>query len=109
MVKHTSGESNRAADALSRQTSLLTHMHNQVLRFDTFRELYASDSYFAPILDDVVVGFPSDYHLHDEFFFKSNQLCIPDLSLRLKIIAELHNEWHMGRDKTLALIANTYI
>jgi len=26
----------------------------------------------------------------------------------LKIIAELHNEGHMGRDKTLALIANTY-
>ena len=108
MVKHTSGESNRAADALSRRTSLLTQMHNQVLGFDTFRELYASDPYFAPILEDVVAGFRSDYHLHDEFLFKSNQLCVPDSSLRLKIIAELHNEGHMGRDKTLALIANTY-
>ncbi|KAH9725143.1 Endonuclease [Citrus sinensis] len=108
VVKHTSGESNQAADALSRQTSLLTQIHNQVLRFDTFRELYASDSYFAPILEDVVAGFRSDYHLHDEFLFKSNQLCVPDSSLRLKIISELHNEGHMGRDKTLALIANTY-
>ncbi|KAH9801674.1 Endonuclease [Citrus sinensis] len=108
VVKHTSGESNRAADALSRRTSLLTHMHNQVLRFDTFRELYASDHYFAPILEGVVVGFRSDYHLHDKFLFKSNQLCVPDSSLRLKIIAELHNEGHMGCDKTLALIANTY-
>ncbi|KAH9652366.1 Endonuclease [Citrus sinensis] len=108
VVKHTSGESNRVADALSRRTSLLTHMHNQVLGFDTFRELYASDPYFAPILEDVVAGFRSDYHLHDEFLFKSNQLCVPDSSLRLKIISELHNEGHMGRDKTLALIANTY-
>ncbi|KAH9715447.1 Endonuclease [Citrus sinensis] len=108
VVKHTSGESNRAADALSRRTSLLTQMHNQVLGFDTFRELYASDPYFAPILEDVVAGFRSDYHLHDEFLFKSNQLCVPDSSLRLKIISELHNEGHMGRDKTLALIANTY-
>ncbi|KAH9657047.1 hypothetical protein KPL70_022889 [Citrus sinensis] len=83
-------------------------MHNQVLGFDTFRELYASDPYFAPILEDVVAGFRSDYHLHDKFFFKSNQLCVPDSSLRLKIIAELHNEGQMGRDKTLALIANTY-
>ncbi|KAH9723702.1 Endonuclease [Citrus sinensis] len=108
VVKHTSGESNRVADALSRRTSLLTQMHNQVLGFDTFRELYASDPYFAPILEDVVAGFRSDYHLHDKFLFKSNQLCVPDSSLRLKIIAELHNEGHMGRDKTLALIANTY-
>ncbi|KAH9670837.1 Endonuclease [Citrus sinensis] len=108
VVKHTSGESNRVADALSRRTSLLTQMHNQVLGFDTFRELYASDPYFAPILEDVVAGFHSDYHLHDKFLFKSNQLCVPDSSLRLKIIAELHNEGHMGRDKTLALIANTY-
>ncbi|KAH9663456.1 Endonuclease [Citrus sinensis] len=108
VVKHTSGESNRVADALSRRTSLLTQMHNQVLGFDTFRELYASDPYFAPILEDVVAGFRSDYHLHDKFLFKNNQLCVPDSSLRLKIIAELHNEGHMGRDKTLALIANTY-
>ena len=106
VVKHISG--NRAADALSLRTSLLTQMHNQVLGFDIFRELYASDPYFAPILEDVVVGFRSNYHLHDEFLFKSNQLCVPDSSLRLKIIAELHNEGHMGRDKTLALITNTY-
>ncbi|KAH9681591.1 Endonuclease [Citrus sinensis] len=108
VMKHTSGESNRAADALSRRTSLLTQMHNQVLGFDTFRELYASDPYFAPILEDVVARFRSDYHLHDEFLFKSNQLCVPDSSLRLKIISELHNEGHVGRDKTLALIANSY-
>ncbi|KAH9681967.1 Endonuclease [Citrus sinensis] len=81
LVKHTSGESN---------------------------QLYASDPFFAPILEDVVAGFRSDYHLHDEFLFKSNQLCVPNSSLRLKIIAELHNEGHMGCDKTLALIANTY-
>ncbi|KAH9763915.1 Endonuclease [Citrus sinensis] len=108
VVKHTSGESNRVTDALSRRTSLLTQLHNQVLGFDTFRELYASDPYFAPILEDVVAGFRSDYHLHDQFLFKSNQLCVPNSSLRLKIISELHNEGHMGRDKTLALNANTY-
>ncbi|KAH9792897.1 hypothetical protein KPL71_004332 [Citrus sinensis] len=80
----------------------------QAYKLVTFRELYTSDPYFAPILEDVVARFRSDYHLHDEFLFKSNQLCVPDLCLRLKIISELHNEGHMGRDKTLALIANTY-
>ncbi|KAH9751433.1 hypothetical protein KPL71_014293 [Citrus sinensis] len=107
VVKHTYGESNRVADALSRRTSLLTRMHNQVLGFDTFRELYGTDPFFAPLLEDVAAGFRSDYHLHDRFFFKGNQLCLPDSSLRLKIIAELHNEGHMGCDKTLALITNT--
>ncbi|KAH9684874.1 Endonuclease [Citrus sinensis] len=92
VVKHTSGESNRVADALSRRTSLLTQMHNQVLGFDTFRELYASDPYFALILEDVVAGFRSDYHLHDGFLFKSNQLCVPDSSLRLKIIPTIRRE-----------------
>ncbi|GJT04471.1 hypothetical protein Tco_0912088 [Tanacetum coccineum] len=28
-----------------------------------------------------------------------NQLCIPDTSLRLKIIKELHGEGHVGRDR----------
>ena len=50
----------------------------------------------------------SNYHLYDGFLFKGNQLCVPESSLRLKIVAELHNEGHMGCDKTLALIANIY-
>ena len=78
VVKHTSSESNRVADALSRRIFLLTQMHNQVLEFDTFRELYTSDPFFAPILKDIAAGFRSDYHLHDGFLFKSNQLCVPN-------------------------------
>ena len=64
--------------------------------------------FFAPLLEDIAAGFYLDYHLHDRFLFKGNQLCVPDSSLRLKIIIELHNEGHMGREKTLALIVNTF-
>ena len=32
-------------------------MHNQVLEFDIFRELYAIDPFFASLLEDVVAGF----------------------------------------------------
>ncbi|XP_026380121.1 uncharacterized protein LOC113274914 [Papaver somniferum] len=39
---------------------------------------------------------------------RSNQLCIPDSSLRLKIIKELHDEGHMGRDKTFQLVSKSY-
>ncbi|GKE29988.1 putative reverse transcriptase domain-containing protein, partial [Tanacetum coccineum] len=35
-------------------------------------------------------GEKPDFFLHDGFLFKGNQLCIPDSSLRLQIIKELH-------------------
>jgi hypothetical protein len=35
-------------------------------------------------------------------------LCILKGSLRLKIIQELHNESHMGRDKTFRLVTNQF-
>ncbi|GKD81924.1 putative reverse transcriptase domain-containing protein, partial [Tanacetum coccineum] len=37
-----------------------------------------------------------------------NQLCIPDTSLRLKIIKELHGEGHVGRNRTLQLVQASY-
>ncbi|GKC10020.1 putative reverse transcriptase domain-containing protein [Tanacetum coccineum] len=37
-------------------------------------------------------GQKPDFNIHDGFLFKRNQLCIPDTSLRLKIIKELHGE-----------------
>ncbi|GJY58176.1 hypothetical protein Tco_0458068 [Tanacetum coccineum] len=35
-----------------------------------------------------------DFFLHNGFLFKGNQLCIPNSSLRLQIIKELHSEGH---------------
>ncbi|GKD04859.1 putative reverse transcriptase domain-containing protein, partial [Tanacetum coccineum] len=49
-----------------------------------------------------------DFNIHDGFLFKKNQLCIPDTSLRLKIIKELHGEGHVGRDCTLQLVQASY-
>ena len=40
--------------------------------------------------------------------FRSTQLCIPEESLQLKIIKERHNEGHIGRDKTLQLVAEQF-
>ncbi|GJS30888.1 putative reverse transcriptase domain-containing protein [Tanacetum coccineum] len=48
------------------------------------------------------------FFLHDGFLFKGNQLCIPDSSLRLQIIKELHDEGHVGRDRTLQLVQASY-
>ena len=46
--------------------------------------------------------------LVDGYLFKGNRLCIPECSLRLKIVKELHEEGHVGRDRTLQLISQNY-
>ncbi|VVA35112.1 PREDICTED: Transposon [Prunus dulcis] len=83
-------------------------MRSHVLGFDFLRDLIATDPYFAPIIYDVATGVCSNFMVHDGFLFKGNQLCIPESSLRLKIIHELHNEGHIGRDKTIQLVMNSY-
>ena len=83
-------------------------MQTKVLEFDLFRELLSSDPYFGSIMDDVATGKRFDFLIHDGFLFKGNQLCIPDSSLRLRVIQELHNEGHMGHDKTMKLVTVSY-
>ena len=46
--------------------------------------------------------------MYEGFLFKGNQLCVPDYSLRLCIIQELYGEGHMGRDRTLQLVRDSY-
>ena len=96
------------ADALSRKSTLLVIMKNEVLGFDFIKELLHTDSFFGPIVEEVFVVARSDYGVYNGFLFKGHQLCIPDCSLRLKIIQERHNEAHMGRDKTVLLVAEQF-
>lgn len=55
---------------------------------------------FSPIVHEVETGQRTNFVMHEGFLFKGTQLCVPQSSLRLKIIKELHEEGHMGRDKT---------
>ena len=59
-------------------------------------------------MEDVSTGVLGGFTLHNGFLFKGTQLCIPEGSLRLKIIKERHNEGHMGRDKTLQLVVDQF-
>ena len=54
------------------------------------------------------MGERSDFLVHDGFMFKGNQLCFPNCSLRLCIIQELHSEGHVGRDRTVQLVCDSY-
>ena len=108
VIKHTSGLSNRVADALSRRHNLLTVLHVSVPGLGTFADLYPSDIFFGRVLAEVQSGLSRDYTLHDGFLFRGDRLCIPDSSLRLKLISEIHNEGHLGRDRTLHLVSTSY-
>ncbi|GJW74936.1 putative nucleotidyltransferase, ribonuclease H [Tanacetum coccineum] len=108
VVKHKTSVSNRATDALSRRSGLLVTMQVDVPGLDVIRNIVAVDPYFLVVLHGVQAGEKLDFFLHNGFLFKGNQLCIPDSSLRLQIIKELHGEGHVSRDHTLQLVQASY-
>ncbi|CAA7029166.1 unnamed protein product [Microthlaspi erraticum] len=85
VIKHKAGTLNKVADALSRRHNLLTTMHASTVGFSVLPDLYATDSFFGKIWNDV-------------------QYC----SLRLQVIRAFHNEGHIGRDRTLQLVTTSY-
>ncbi|XP_028071101.1 uncharacterized protein LOC114273497 [Camellia sinensis] len=63
---------------LSRRTTLLIEMKNDVVGFDEFRTFYASDPYFSKIFDALQMedrmAYPS-YMIRDGFLFHGLKLC----------------------------------
>ena len=90
-------------DALSRKTILLSTMKLSVWGFEEFASLYESDSYFSKIINEVNSHSHDNFSLVDGFLFKGNLLCIPDCSLRQRLISEIHNERHFGRETRLCI------
>lgn len=92
------------ADALSRRYTLLGTMHVSVSEFALFSELYESDPFFSSVLTGVNEGSQHDYTLTNGFLFRGVQLCVPECSLCVRLIEELHSEGHVGHNKTLQLV-----
>ncbi|KAK0585247.1 hypothetical protein LWI29_025409 [Acer saccharum] len=76
--------------------------------FESFCNLLMEDPYSVNIITNLGSAENKAFLLVDGFLFRNNQLCIPESSLRVKIIKELHDEGHVGRDRTLQLVRDSY-
>ena len=76
--------------------------------FESFRELLIEDPFFSKVMANIGAAEFNAFLLVEGFLFHGNQLCIPESSLRVKIIKELHDEGHVGRDRTLQLVKDSY-
>ncbi|KAK8936663.1 hypothetical protein KSP39_PZI012026 [Platanthera zijinensis] len=112
--KHLKGADNRVADALSRLTLLLTSMEVHVIGFERVKDEYATCPDFQDFYLSAQDSSPttiSAYVIKDGYLFRNGKLCIPQSSLRLHIIWELHSgglSGHFGRDKTITLVEEKF-
>jgi RNase H-like domain found in reverse transcriptase/Integrase zinc binding domain/Integrase core domain len=107
-IVHKSGTNNKVADALSRRHSLLASMKALTLGFEELPQTLRQDSDFGTIINEVEQQKRDDYILCDGFLFRDKALCIPQTSLRLLIIRELHTQGHFGFEKTLQLVKERF-
>lgn len=106
---HKSGSQNKVADALSRQTLLLSTLQTKLVGFKAFKDQYIHYEDFGLIWQackrhEQVEG---DYVIRKGFLLKNQQLCVPRGSLREHLIREMHAGGlaaHVGRDKTISLL-----
>ena len=117
VLKHTSGQANKVANALSRRHMLVQETNFEVVGFDFLKELYKTDSdskeafeaCFNPIL--TYRSQWMDYFLQEDLLFRRNQLCVPKCSMRKNLIKEKHSggfAGHFGTDKTYEQLSHFY-
>jgi hypothetical protein len=88
-VKYKKGKDNVVADALSRRNVLLNQLEVKVLGLENLKEMYNDDLEFLKPYNHCKDGKGWEkYHIHDEFLFRANKLCVSNSSVRLLLLQE---------------------
>nr|GEW15777.1 extracellular solute-binding protein, family 3 [Tanacetum cinerariifolium] len=97
---------------LSRKTTLLVSISNEVLGFDSIKELYANDKDYGNIWRELETKqHRGEIILLDGYLFKGNRLCIPKTSFKIQLAKEIHTGGlivHLGRDKTIVSVESQF-
>jgi len=103
IISHKKGKDNVVADALSRRYVLMTRLQTHLLGFSLIRELYISDTFFAPIIEKLTSKREVDsFFLDDGYLYRAGKLCIPQSLIRHLLLKEAHDgRGHFGVAKTL--------
>nr|GEU95738.1 BTB/POZ/MATH-domains containing protein [Tanacetum cinerariifolium] len=95
-----------------RNTTLLVTISNEVVGFNSIKELYASNEDFSKIWMELETKQHRDeFLLLDSYLFKGNRLYIPKTFLRTQLIKEIHVggfSAHLGRDRTIASVESRF-
>jgi hypothetical protein len=112
VIKHKKGKDNVIADALSRRYTMLSQLDFKIFGLETIKEQYAFDANFKDVLLQCKVGRTwNKFVVTDGFMFRSNELCIPDGSVRMLLLQEAHDGGlmgHFGVKKTEDVLASHF-
>nr|GEV64407.1 RNA-directed DNA polymerase [Tanacetum cinerariifolium] len=97
---------------LSKKTTLLVFISNEVLGFNSIKELYTNDENYGNMWMELETKqHQSEFILINDYLFKGNRLCIPKTSLKSQLVDEIHAgglSAHLGRDKTIASVESRF-
>lgn len=78
MFNHKPGSQNQVANALSKDSFLLTALQIELVGFQHFKEQYPIDPDFHGIWHKCsIYDATTDLHIQSGFLFKADQLCVP--------------------------------
>lgn len=102
VIKHKKGKENVIADALSRRYTMLSQLDFKIFGLETIKDI---------LLNCREGRTCNKFVINEGFVFRANKLCIPDSSVLLLLLQEVHGRGlmgHFGVKKTEDILAGHF-